>query len=394
MALAIATNTAALTAASVASSVNRDIGTSMARLSSGKRINSASDDAAGVAIASRLYAEIRGTKQAIRNALDSQSLINTVESAHKEVENLLQRMRELAVQSANDTNSDQDRSNLQAEMNALITEVDRISSATTWAGESLMTDADGKTFYFQVGTAIGNENQIGVTIDAMSSSALGLGAASTINVDFDLTTGGFGPTGTLTDIDPNDASLGALLTPTTAGGTVTLYLGTSNATPHGSFDQTVTGWIPFDPVTPGDTVTLTFGNDGTNDVTFDIDTTDQSSLQSVVDLINGGGGNPALMAGVFAHGVAAQVTNTNGYDQLSVAIYGFGSNPSRPTTIDDIGIEQTPGSDIIVAVDTTDTSTLQNAVDTINDGSGAQGFLALARQHMALRPQSIPIPAL
>ena len=67
MALAIATNTAALTAASAASSVNRDIGTSMARLSSGKRINSASDDAAGVAIASRLYAEIRGTKQAIRN---------------------------------------------------------------------------------------------------------------------------------------------------------------------------------------------------------------------------------------------------------------------------------------------------------------------------------------
>jgi hypothetical protein len=57
-------------------------------------------------------------------------------------------------------------------------------------------------------------------------------------------------------------------------------------------------------------------------------------------------------------------------------------------------LAQTPGSDIIVAVDTTDTSTLQNAVDTINDGSGAQGFLALARQHMALRPQSIPIPAL
>ena len=74
MALAIATNTAALTAASAASSVNRDIGTSMARLSSGKRINVASDDAAGVAIASRLYAEIRGTKQAIRNALDSKSL--------------------------------------------------------------------------------------------------------------------------------------------------------------------------------------------------------------------------------------------------------------------------------------------------------------------------------
>jgi len=381
MALAIATNTAALTAASAASGVNRDMGMSMARLSSGKRINAASDDAAGVAIASRLSAEIRGTEQAIRNALDGQSLINTVEGAHKEVENLLQRMRELAVQSANDTNNDQDRSNLQAEMNALITEIDRISSTTTWAGEGLGSAADGKTFSFQVGAATGQKNQIGVTIDVMSSSALGLGAGSTINVDFDSTTGGFGPTGTLTDINPNDASLGALLTPTTAGGTVTLNLGTSNATPHGSFDQTVTGWIPFDPVTPGDTVTLTFGNDGTNDVTFEIDTTDQSSLQTVVDLINGGGGDPALMAGVFAHGVAAQVMNTNGYSQLAVTITGFGSNPIKPATIDDIGIEQTPGSDIIVAVDTTDASTLQNAVDTINDGSGAQGSGAGTAAH-------------
>ncbi|MDC3309310.1 flagellin [bacterium] len=308
-------------------------------------------------------------------------LINTVEGAHKEVENLLQRMRELAVQSANDTNNDQDRSNLQAEMNALITEIDRISSTTTWAGEGLVSTADGKIFSFQVGAATGQKNQIGVTIDVMSSSALGLGAGSKINVDFDSTTGGFGPTGTLTDINPNDASLGALLTPTTAGGTVTLNLGTSNATPHGSFDQTVTGWIPFDPVTPGDTVTLTFGNDGTNDVTFEIDTTDQSSLQTVVDLINGGGGDPALMAGVFAHGVAAQVMNTNGYSQLAVTITGFGSNPIKPATIDDIGIEQTPGSDIIVAVDTTDASTLQNAVDTINDGSGAQGSGAGTAAH-------------
>jgi flagellin len=84
-------------------------------------------------------------------------LINTVEGAHKEVENLLQRMRELAVQSANDTNNDQDRSNLQAEMNALITEIDRISSTTTWAGEGLVSAADGKTFSFQVGAATGQK---------------------------------------------------------------------------------------------------------------------------------------------------------------------------------------------------------------------------------------------
>jgi flagellin len=107
MALAIATNNAALNAAASASSVNRDMETSMARLSSGKRINSASDDAAGVAISSRLSAEIRGTDQAIRNSLDGQALIDTAEGAHKEIENILQRMREVTVQAANDTNNEQ-----------------------------------------------------------------------------------------------------------------------------------------------------------------------------------------------------------------------------------------------------------------------------------------------
>ena len=104
MALAIATNTGALMAAASASSVNRDMDTSMERLSTGKRINGASDDAAGQAIASRLSSEIRGTNQAIRNAMDAQALIDTAEGAHKEVENILQRMRELSVQAANDTN--------------------------------------------------------------------------------------------------------------------------------------------------------------------------------------------------------------------------------------------------------------------------------------------------
>ena len=85
MALAIATNNAALNAAASASSVNRNMETSMARLSSGERINSASDDAAGVAISSRLSAEIRGTDQAIRNSLDGQALIDTAEGAHKEI---------------------------------------------------------------------------------------------------------------------------------------------------------------------------------------------------------------------------------------------------------------------------------------------------------------------
>ena len=174
MALAIATNNAALNAAASASSVNRDMETSMARLSSGKRINSASDDAAGVAISSRLSAEIRGTDQAIRNSLDGQALIDTAEGAHKEIENILQRMREVAVQSANDTNNGQDRTNLQAEMDAMITEIDRIAGTTTWAGEQLMDEATGTTFSLQVGSATGTKNQIVVTLESMNATKLGV----------------------------------------------------------------------------------------------------------------------------------------------------------------------------------------------------------------------------
>ncbi|MDG2406464.1 MAG: flagellin [Paracoccaceae bacterium] len=178
MALAIATNNAALQSAAAASSVNRDMETSMARLSTGKRINSARDDAAGVAIASRLSSEIRGTDQAIRNAMDGQALIDTAEGGHKEIENILQRMREVAVQSANDTNDSSDRANLQAEMDALITEINRAASVTTWAGQSMMSTA-GSTFSFQVGTATGTKNQIGITINSMAASSLTVGKTST-----------------------------------------------------------------------------------------------------------------------------------------------------------------------------------------------------------------------
>jgi flagellin len=180
MALAIATNNAALNAAASASSVNRDMETSMARLSSGKRINSASDDAAGVAISSRLSAEIRGTDQAIRNSLDGQALIDTAEGAHKEIENILQRMREVGVQAANDTNNAQDRANLQAEMDAMLTEIDRIAGTTTWAGTSLMADDQNATvFSFQVGSATGDKNQISVSINGMNGDALSLSTGGT-----------------------------------------------------------------------------------------------------------------------------------------------------------------------------------------------------------------------
>jgi len=180
MAISIATNTSALDAAAAAASVSTSLETSMERLSTGKRINSASDDAAGVAIASRLSSEIRGTNQSIRNALDAQALMDTAEGAHKEVENILQRMREIAVQAANDTNNTQDRLNMQKEINAMVNEVDRIAEATTWAGTNLLlgdgTSNSEKAFSFQVSAATGTQNQINVAVKSLTASALGLSA--------------------------------------------------------------------------------------------------------------------------------------------------------------------------------------------------------------------------
>ena len=134
----INTNTAAINAQYNLNKVQNAMDTAMERLSSGKRINTAADDAAGIAISTRMQSEINGIQQAIRNASDAQALIDTAEGSHDEVTNMLQRMRELAVQSANDTNSDSDRAALQLEIDQLLTEIDRISESTSWAGKTLM----------------------------------------------------------------------------------------------------------------------------------------------------------------------------------------------------------------------------------------------------------------
>ena len=176
----INTNTAALHAQYNLSKVQNSMDSAMERLSSGKRINTAADDAAGIAISTRMEAEINGIQQAIRNASDGQALIDTAEGAHDEITNMLQRMRELAVQSANDSNSDDDRAALQLEIDQLLTEVDRISESTAWAGKTLMGGEAGgaSTFTFQIGATASAADQISVTIDDTSSDALEIGATS------------------------------------------------------------------------------------------------------------------------------------------------------------------------------------------------------------------------
>ena len=122
----------------------------MERLSTGKRINSAADDAAGVAITSRLTSNLKGINQSIRNAMDAQALIDTAEGGLQETEALLQRIIELAVQAASDTNSSADRAALDAEKTQLMAEIDRIANSTTWAGQNLL-DGTFSNKSFQVG---------------------------------------------------------------------------------------------------------------------------------------------------------------------------------------------------------------------------------------------------
>jgi len=172
MALTINTNVASLNAQRNLGSSQGALNKSMQRLSSGLRINSAKDDAAGLAISDRMTAQIRGLNQAARNANDGISLAQTAEGALQESTNILQRMRELAVQSANDTNSASDRDSLQAEVTQLISELDRISTSTTFNGRRLL-DGSFSGATFQVGANAGEQISFGIA-SAKSSSMGGI----------------------------------------------------------------------------------------------------------------------------------------------------------------------------------------------------------------------------
>src|SRR6056300_1478794 len=164
------TNMGAVVSAANMAKFGRELDTSIERLSSGLRINSAKDDAAGMAIVSKMEAQVRGVTQAIRNATDSQKLIDTSEGAHVETLNILQRLRELAVQSSNDTNQALDRSFLNAEATQLIAEIDRIATQTTWNGAKIL-DGTFSSKQFQLGA---NENEkVTYSIDNAKSAAIG-----------------------------------------------------------------------------------------------------------------------------------------------------------------------------------------------------------------------------
>ncbi|WP_374338658.1 flagellin [Leeia sp.] len=184
MALVVNTNVASLNAQRNLATSSSQLATSLQRLSSGLRVNSAKDDAAGLAIAAGLTSQIRGNQQAVRNANDGISLAQTAEGSLGQIASNLQRIREIAVQAANGSISDTNRSQLQKEVDQLTQEISRIVSTTEFNGQLLLSGSSGLTF--QVGSQGAANNQVSISSASLSlassyanSSGIGASAVAT-----------------------------------------------------------------------------------------------------------------------------------------------------------------------------------------------------------------------
>lgn len=168
----IGTNINAIRASNASNEATKMLGSAMERLSTGKRINSAKDDAAGLAISSSMTAQIRGMNQAVRNANDGIALAQTAEGGLNEVSNMLQRVRELAVQSKSGTYSDDDRANLQAEVTELTSQIDKILTDSTFNGVTLFSTTAGTDVTVTIQTGAESADTIDLTIAGIDGTLI------------------------------------------------------------------------------------------------------------------------------------------------------------------------------------------------------------------------------
>jgi len=342
MSSTINTNINTLTAQRNLGMNQASLSTSIARLSSGLRINSAKDDAAGLAISDRLNAQIRGLNQAVRNANDGISLAQTAEGALKASTDVLQRVRELAVQSANATNSAGDRQAIQAEVGQLVSELDRIAQTTEFNGSKLLNGTFG-TQQFQVGA---NANQ---TITAATAN---------------LRTSVYGNNQLkATGADAVAAASGA--NATTAGG-LTINGGLGSAAVTVAVNSTAKGNADLINAQTGNTgvaatarteVNLAFGATGSYSLAL---ISDNGTAQSV---------SFAVSSTITADGLSAAVSAIN--DQASKT----GVTASLNTAGTAVVLTNASGNDITVS----DTTVLNAGAVTVNkiDGAGALGATAV-----------------
>jgi len=286
----INTNTSSMIARDAIQRNDRAMSSAMERLSTGSRINSAKDDAAGLAISDRMAAQVSGLNMAVRNANDAISMLQTAEGATKEITNMLGRMRELSVQAASGTYTDTDRTALNLEFQALLSEIERIADNTEWNGEKILAGTSATVDTAASETALSKNIQLG----ASSGQTMTLSLNSwqpTVQVDSSMSAAsGTARTGvddrtsevsTVTFVDMADGetlSIGGITI--TADGAITAAelvtyftqysaaadYGTAKSIAEAAGTSTITGtWSGF-IVTAGDATSLTFTNGGRSDL--------------------------------------------------------------------------------------------------------------------------------
>ena len=315
MSTVINTNLSSLAAQRNLATSGADVQTALERLSSGLRINSAKDDAAGLAISERFTSQIKGLQQAKRNANDGVSLAQTAEGSLGETSKLLQRMRELAVQSANGTNSATDRAALQSEVNQLKSEIDRITAATQFNGQKLLD-----------GTFSGKNFQVGA--NASETVAISIGAANTSTLANNEFAG---------QSETADKGLGAVIIGTAAG--------QNGVGVAGNAAQTLT-------------VTGTLGSDN------NVSVGDAATAEAVATAVNASTGT----TGVSATAVTKAAIKLDSTGTYSFTLEGTGSQAISATIVNatDLtalrdAINESTGTTGVTAVGTGDTLTLTQA---------------------------------
>ncbi len=372
MAQIINTNIASLTAQRNLNKSQSSLQTAMQRLSSGLRINSAKDDAAGLAISERMTTQIRGMNQAIRNSNDGISLSQTAEGAMGEITENMQRIRELAVQSRNATNNADDRKALDAEVQERLAEIDRIANQTQFNGTNLL-DGSFTAKAFQVGANVGQTISISSITDARALTGLGLeGGSATAagTAGATIVAGSIDVNGTtVTTTTDGAADLATAIN--TAGVGVTATASNATTGSLGAFTTVAGGayTLSVDGVTILDG-TGTEGGIGTTAANVDTAITAASAALTAAGISTTGTANGGDLAFVKADGTAFDLVETwaSGASAGGFANAGtLSAGGSATTTTTDATITLTSGSDITIANDTT-ASGLASATAT---GTGA-----------------------
>lgn len=340
MAITVNTNVPSLTAQRNLTGTSSAMNKSLERLSSGLRINSAKDDAAGLAISDRMTSQIRGLNQAMRNANDGISLAQTAEGALQESTNILQRMRELSIQSANDTNSSSDRANIQKEVSQLQSELNRIADQTTFNSRVLL-DGSFSAAKFHIGSEA--DQTISVSIGSARATSMGaqlingtetkdhvgsvstppaalLTATTTANgvAGDDLTIAGPLGIGTAV-VDPNDS---AAEIASAVNGVVADTGVTASASNSIVVDTVTTGTIAF--TLSSEQSGAVIGSAGTISAVI----TDSNDLSALRDAINSESSKTGITATLSTSGAAITLSNEDGSD---IVVEGVSNNDALDT---------------------------------------------------------------